>query len=238
MRVPCGGGGAGGLGRGRALAGILAVVLAGFAQPLEGQRLSDYDYEDLTLRGIGVDGGYIFPSRVESTQQIGLRLDLGYLGPGVRVVPRVSYWSSTMKRGEVAELETRVAELVADQAPLAPPVDVDLGTIEWSSVVLGLDAQVVWRLPAGFLSYLGGGVSAHVQNGAGAAIDDTFVEDLLDSTAAGVNAHGGLEYLLTDHLRLYGEARFEALGDLRYGELKIGLSFMRLGPVPGEARSP
>ena len=63
-----------------------------------------------------------------------------------------------------------------------------------SDVVMSLDAQVVWRVPYGLLTYAGVGASAHVLNGGGPAVDGTFVEDLLDSVTAGFNLHGGLEY--------------------------------------------
>jgi hypothetical protein len=73
-------------------------------------------------------------------------------------------------------------------------------------------------------------------NGDGPAVTDTFVEDLLDTVTAGFNLHAGLEYLVSDQLRLYGTARYELLGDLRYGEFRVGTQFM-FGPgAPGEER--
>lgn len=214
---------------------VAAACLGWAVTPVLGQDLADYDYENLSFRGVGLDWGYMVPTRVESTQGMGLRVDLGYLGPGLRIVPGVSYWSSPLKAGEVAELEDRVAELVETQVPGAAPA-VDLGTIDWSAVALSLDAHVVWSIPYDVLTYAGLGVAAHLMNGDGSSINGTFVEDLLDSVTAGVNVHAGVEYPLVDRFRVYGESRYEVLGDLRYFRVRIGGQFMVGDSAPGEER--
>ena len=66
--------------------------------------LADYDYENLSFRGFSFEGGYIWPTRVKHTYTMGARVVLGYLGPGIRLVPGVAYWSSTMKNSEVRKL--------------------------------------------------------------------------------------------------------------------------------------
>lgn len=215
-----------------ALAALAASVVA--AAPGAGQGLADYDYDQLSIRGIGFEAGYLFPSRVENTAQYGMRVDLGYLGPGVRLLPRFGYFSTTMTDGEVAKLENRVAQLVFEQNPLAPLPTVDLGVVDWSAVSIGLDGQFVWRVPFDVLTYLGVGFAAHFQNGGGDAIDGTFVEDLLDSTVAGVNAHAGLEVPVTRMVRLYGDVRYEFLGDLRFAAVRGGIQLMIGDPAPGE----
>lgn len=221
---------------GRAVA-ALAVVLALALTTQNGaaQDLADFDYENLSFRGIGVAWGYLYPTRVEPTQSVSVRMDLGYLGPGVRVVPSVTYWSSRFRRSEVAKLEDRVADLVVTQTDQPRPT-VSLGEIDWSDVDLSLDAHVVWRVPYGILSYAGAGVAAHLLNGKGGAVNGTFVEDLLDSVTAGFNLHAGLEYPATDHLRLYGQGRYEVLGDLQYFQMRFGTQVMIGRPAPGEER--
>lgn len=220
------------------ISGLLSHALIALASaPAGAQGLADYDYDELAFRGVGFEVGYLFPDKVENTAQYGMRFDLGYLGPGVRVLPRVAYFSSTMTRSEVIKLENRVAELVFDQNPLAPLPSVDLGVIDWSAVSLGVDGQFVWRVPFDVLTYLGLGVAAHFQNGGGDAIDGTFVEDLLDSTVAGMNIHGGVEFPLTPRVRLYGDARYEFLGDLRFGAVRGGVQLMIGDPAPGESGS-
>ena len=66
-------------------------------------------------------------------------MDLGYLGPGLRIIPGISYWSSTMKEGEVAELETKIRDLVFDPfSSVAPPSAYKSGNSTFSTaVVLG-----------------------------------------------------------------------------------------------------
>lgn len=216
-----------------------AVLLAGLAlsppTPGAGQELADLDYENLELRGIGAEVGYLFPTRVEETTTYGLRLDLGYLGPGLRLVPRFTYWSSPFRRDEVEELETRVASLVSRETGEPPPA-VDLGTIEWTNYAAGLDAHVVWAIPFNILTYAGLGVSAHVLDGSGAAIEDTFIEDLLDSVSPGFNLHLGWEVPVTDRLRVQGQGRYAVLEDMQYFQLGLGGQFLWGQLVPGEER--
>jgi hypothetical protein len=217
----------------------LAVALtfgAGFSNA-SAQELADFDYENLAFRGLGVEAGLIFPTRVEATYSLGARMDLGYLGPGLRIVPGISYWSSSMKRTEVAELEARVEELVDREAPFgAPPASVNLGTIDWSDLVLSVDGHVVWSIPYDLLTYAGLGASAHILNGGGEAIADTFIEDLLDTVTAGANIHAGLERIVSNRFRLYGTGRFEIMENFQYVELRVGGQFMIGGPAAGETR--
>lgn len=209
------------------------VAVAALAPAARGQELADYDYENLRFRGVAAEWGYLWPTRVEPTRSWGVRLDLGYLGPGVRIVPSVTYWQSTFKASEVRELEDRVASLILSQTDQPPPT-VDLGTIDWRDVALAVDAQLVWRVPYGWLTFAGVGGAAHLLDGAGAAVDGTFVEDLLDSVTAGLNVHAGVEYPWTSSLRVYGQARYEVMGDLRYPQVRFGAQLQFGAPAPGE----
>jgi hypothetical protein len=217
------------------LSGLVALTLGFALVPAGGsaQSLADFDYEYLSFRGMSLEWGYIWPTRVDPTYTVGTRIDLGYLGPGLRIVPGLTYWSSSMKEKEVRKLEERVGELIDPTSSYDP---VAFGEIDWSDLVLSLDGHFVWSVPFDLLSYVGAGVSAHIMNGEGSAISGTFVEDLLDSFFAGVNFHAGLEYPLSDLFRVYGLGRYEILGDLRYMELRMGGQVM-LGPsAPGEGR--
>lgn len=216
--------------------GVAAILfaLAWLATPSAAwaQELADYDYENLGFRGVGLHGGYIFPSTVEETYTVGASVDLGYLGPGVRVVPSISYWDSELKADEVAELETRLETLIIDQGgSITQPID--LGTITWSDIALTVDGHFVWSNPYGFLGYAGAGASAHIMSGGG-SIAGTFIDDLLDSIRAGFNLHAGIEVPLHPQLRLYSDARYELLGDLRYLELRGGLRLFLGRPAEGE----
>jgi hypothetical protein len=213
----------------------MALLAIATAAPISGQELADFDYENLAFRGLGVEVGYLWPTSVDPTPSYGVRMDLGYLGPGLRVTPGITYWSSRMKRSEVRELEERVEALVdREAAPGTPPASVNLGTIDWSDLVLSFDAHVVWRVPFGMLTFAGAGASAHLLNGGGEAVADTFIEDLLDTVTAGGNVHLGLEYPVGDRFRLYGLSRLEFAETFQYVELRIGGQVMIGGPAPGE----
>ena len=188
------------------------------------QELADYDYENLSFEGVMIDAGQIYSSRVESVRSIGGRVDLGLLGPSVRVVFGVTHWSSELVRSEVGELEGRLEEMIAIQTGTRP--EVALGEITWSDVALHGDLHYLWQGPVGSLGYAGTGVSAHLLRGSGAAIDHTFLDDLLDSVRAGANLHTGIELPLHRRLRIVGEGRYEILEDLTYLHLRLGAEFL------------
>ncbi len=211
---------------------LAALLFAAVPDHGSAQGLADFDYENLSFRGIAAEWGYIFPDRVESTSSLSARMDLGFLGPGVRVVTGVTHWSSFLVADEVGRLERRVEELVLERS--GEVVEIDLGQIEWRDLALHADAHMMWQVPFGMLTFAGLGISAHLMQGSGRAIDDTFVEDLLDSVRAGINAHAGVEVPLHRRFRLLGQGRVEMLEDLRYLELRLGGQFMFRGWLPGE----
>lgn len=190
------------------------------------QNLADYDYENLAFRGIGLDYGYIWPNRVESTSSYTLRLDLGFLGPGVRVVPSLSYWSSEFKQSEIARFADQLNALPALQERGVIIEPDELGTIDWSDLALSLDAHYVWTAPLQVYTYLGAGIGLHIMNGSGSAVGDTFVEDLLDTTTAGIALMAGAEIQPFSRFRFYGEARMTLINDLRYPGLRLGGALM------------
>ena len=220
------------------VAGTMAGVVVTSATPdeAEAQEVVDYDYENLSFRGVAFDLGYLYADNVENTRTLGVRFDLGFLGPGFRIMPGVAYWSSDMARGEVGRFETRLATLTTTQGGTVPPGGFDLGVIDRSDLVLGLDGHYVWATPLNLFFSTGVGLSAHFLNGSGPGIDGTFVEDLLDSASAGFNLHAGLEYPISDRVRIHGRSKIEVLGDLNYVEFGGGLTFLWGGLVQGEDR--
>lgn len=213
------------------LALTLAAGLLSGAGSLRAQGLSNLDYEDLSFRGAMLDVGYVTSSKVDNTASFGGRLDLGFLGPGVRVVAGFNHWSSRLARKEVGQLEDRLNALIIGAGGTET---ISLGNITWSDTALGADVHFLWRVPFGVLTYAGVGGSAHVLRGSGAAIDNTFVDDLLDSVRAGLNVHGGLELPLHPRFRVVGETRYEVLEDLSYLQFRVGGQFMFAAPAPGE----
>lgn len=203
--------------------------------PTVAQDIADIDYEHLSFRGIGIEFGHLWPNKVEDTQSYGIRFDLGYAGPGLRVAPSITYWSSSLERAEIADFSLRVAQLVASQTGGPAPV-LDLGTIDYTDIAIGVDAHVVWELPLDLLTFGGLGVTAHIIDGDGVAIAGTFVEDLFDSVEPGFNLHVGAEYPVTNSMRLYTSGRYEVMPDLQFFQIRAGWQFM-FGPnAPGEGR--
>ena len=201
---------------------LLMAALLGAAVPASAQTtLADYDYENLALRGIGVDVGYLWSEKIRDTQRFGIRLDLGYVGPGLRIVPSFSYWSSEFTRGELDQLAQRINESTGGFIQGS-----DLEPIKWSDLSLSLDGQFVWNTPIRVLTFIGVGGGLHALNGQGGAVDDTFVEDLLDSITAGVSALAGLEFEPVSRIRVYAEGRYTALNSIQYLSAKGGLQLM------------
>jgi hypothetical protein len=190
------------------------------------QTIADYDYDNLSFRGIGFDYGYIWPSKVTSAPTYTIRLDLGFLGPGVRVAPHLSFWTSETRATELERLAgqiNRLPPLIEQGVTITAE---DLGVITWSDLSIGLDVHMLWTTPIGLITYVGAGGALHALNGHGDFIENTFVEDLLDSTAAGVAVMAGMEFQALPRLRVYGEARYTLVTDIRYPGIRLGASLM------------
>lgn len=190
------------------------------------QDLADYDYENLTFRGFGFDWGYIWPTKVEPASMFTVRLDLGFLGPAVRIAPSVSYWSSRFRTAELDRLAGRLSQLPPLRDRGVVITAADLGTVDWSDLSLEIDAHVVWTTPLDIITFVGAGAALHALNGRGKAIDDTFIEDLLDSTTAGAAVMAGAEVQPISRLRLYGEVRYSITSDVRFPGFRFGAALM------------
>jgi opacity protein-like surface antigen len=212
----------------------LVVMLAALPAVAAAQSLADYDYEFLGFRGVSVGAGYLWSDRVRDTEEYHLRFDLGYLGPGVRIIPSLSYWSSRFTQAELEELAARI-----NQQSGGSLTGDDLGPVEWSDLAVSVDGNFVWNTPVDVLTYLGAGLAFHALNGQGAAVDGTFVEDLLDSITAGVSGIAGLEFQPVERFRIYGEGRYTAMNSIQYFSVRAGLQLMfnrgrsvQVGAVP------
>ena len=175
--------------------------------------LAAYDYENLGLGGLSAEVFVVYPNDTESAVGFGGRIDLGYLGPGVRVMIRGAYWSSELKDAEVNEFEERIADLVEEQDGTRPTLD--LGVIDRSAVIAGLDFHWMFAPTARVRPYLGLGGELYVLSGSGAAIDGTFVDDSLDLLTVGASAAGGLEVLIVNGVAAFGEVRGSLAADIR-----------------------
>lgn len=218
----------------RRLLPLLLLALLAPPAPARAQSLEDYDYENLEFRGVGLEVGNIWPIRVEPALALGVRADLGFLGPGVRIVPRASFWSSRLRDEQVDELREQLLGLCRDQGSdcLA-----ELGEIRISDLTLGADAHYTFETGLAATPYAGLGASLHLLNGRGDVINGTFVEDLLDALAPGVDLVGGAELPLGGALRLFAEARGTVSSDVRYLGLSAGGSwFFPARPASTPAR--
>jgi hypothetical protein len=211
--------------------GLLLALPAGAAA----QTLEDYDYENLAFRAIGFEAGYIWPNKVQPAPIFSLRADLGYLGPGVRILPSLSYWSSSLKERELWRLAKQIEELPVIRDANLHISAADLGAIHWSDLSLNLEGHFVWETPLqGVLPYVGAGFGLHLMNGTGDLIQDTFVEDLLDTVTAGFSALVGTELELGSRFTLHGEARYTVVSNVRFPGIRIGGSYLL--PVRGGER--
>ena len=210
-------------------AALLASLLA---VPAAAQDLADYDYENLVFSGVGVFVSEVFPARSEPALAINARADLGLLGPNLRISPGITFWATELREAEVERMEQRV-EAACEQGG-APCAGIELGEVEISDLSLDLDAQFLWTTDYFIEPYAGVGVSLHLLNGQGEFIEDTFVEELLDAIAPGLNLVGGLELPLAGNLRLIGEARGVLTGNVRYLSLGVGGTWSFPPPPPSD----
>jgi hypothetical protein len=182
-----------------AMAAGLALTALPTAPRAAAQNLEDYDYENLGFRALGVDILYASAKDAEGTIGFGVRADLGFLGPYLRVVPRFAYWSANVDDGAVDRFEQNLEDLCSP-----PGCDINLGRLTRDYWVLAFDIQ--WTLPERTVApYVGVGVDAYILDDSGDAIQGTFLDDAI--VTAGLSAVGGLQLDLGRHLRLYSDVR-------------------------------
>lgn len=175
-----------------------AAIWVGPADARAQVSLEDYDYANLGLRAIGAEILWVDANQTEGVAGFGLRADLGYPGPYVRIVPRASHWEADVTDDDVLKLQEQL------QATCSEPCEIRLGTIERSAWILGLDAQWV-PLQTSLRPYLGAGLDVYFLNDSGDAIRDTFLDDT--DITAGLSGLVGLEFDFGRRWRAYGELR-------------------------------
>jgi hypothetical protein len=216
--------------RRRALAG-LALACVALAAPARAaaQTLADYDYENLQFRGLGLEAGWVVPTELEATSSYGLRADMGFVGPHVRVVPAIRFWSSRLRRHELERLAEQIVSLCQRQGTTSCPATLNLGEVRRSDLELSTEAHYILNAPSSLLFYGGGGLSLHLLNGRGEFIDKTFVEDLLDTVAPGLNLVVG-SHLPLGRLQFFGEARGVLTSDIQFASFSLGGSWTLPSP--------
>ncbi|HXF96263.1 MAG TPA: hypothetical protein VNI61_09205, partial [Gemmatimonadales bacterium] len=211
--------------RGSTEAAVLAIALLA-APPLPrlvGQGvLREFSYDNLRPSAIQADLGLVGASRLTGAVTGGVRLDYGQIAPRVRVLLGLSYYRARFAREELDRFERRIRELVEDPDS---NFTVDVGAIRWADLTGDLDLQYVFPQGRSVTTYLGLGLSVHLRNGSGAAIDGTFLEDALDDVAAGINATLGAEFSLGTSWQVTLDARGVLLSDHSTASLRGGLMY-------------
>lgn len=218
---------------------LLLLALPLLARPLGAQTWEDYDYENLEFRGIGLDFGGVWPARVERSYAVGIRADLGLVGPRVRIMPAIRFWASEVQPRQLQELSEQIVRICEKQGSGSCPASLDLGEVKMSDLELAAEAHYLFGTPARAAPYLGGGVGLHLFNGRGEFINDTFVEDLLDTVSPALNVLAGVNVPIGASLQLYSEARYVLLSDVRHAWLGAGVSWaLPSPPRPAPAAPP
>jgi len=181
----------------------------------------EFSYDELRPTAIQFDLGLLGATRLRGCATGGLRLDYGRIAPRIRILLGLSYYRSQFSGREIAEFEQRIRDLVDDPDG---NFTVDVGTIHWADLTGDLDLQYVMPQGHAVTAYLGLGLSVHLRNGSGAAIDGTFLEDALDDVAAGLNGTLGVE-VGAGHWGLTVEGRGVVLSNHGTASLRTGVLY-------------
>jgi opacity protein-like surface antigen len=184
--------------------------------------LEQFSYDSLRLSGLQADLGALGASRLRGTIVGGVRLDVGYIAPRVRVLLGLSYFRGDFDRKAIADLTGKLRSIVTDPDS---NFTIDVGRISWADLTGDVDLQYVFPQGRSVTTYLGLGVGVHLRNGSGKAIDGTFVEDALDGISAGLNGTIGAEFGLGLRWRLTVEGRGVVSTDLSTASLRAGVMY-------------
>ena len=194
----------------------LGLLLVGGAHA-QAQTLEDYDYTNLGFRALGVEARWVDASQNESTVGVGIRVDMGFLGPYIRIVPRAGWWKANVNGESVSELERQLEE-VSD----LPPGSINLGELQRTAWNLGLDVQ--WTLQEAALApYLGVGGDLYLLDDDGEAIKGTFLDSAV--ITAGLSGVVGAEINFLSHWRIYSELRGTLVTDASNVSVGLGLAY-------------
>lgn len=184
--------------------------------------LDQFSYEGLGLAGLGIDVGRVASDRLTSEWSLGVRVDYGMIAPRVRVMLGASYFKGELASDQIAEFESSLGGVVRD--PTGDAV-IDIGRITWANLAATVDLQYMFTASERFTSYVGVGFGIHLRNGAGEAIDDTFVEDALDTVAAGASGTLGIEVALTNFIHVMTEIRGGLSSELLLASVRGGVLY-------------
>jgi len=207
---------------GRSLLALAVLLTARPAVRLSAQSvLNQFTYDSLEASGLMIDLGALGASRLRGTVVGGARMDFGSVAPHVRVLLGLSYFKGEFDRHAIDDLTRRLRSVVSDPDS---NFTIDVGRITWSDLTGDIDLQYVIPQSASVTTYLGLGMSVHVRNGSGRAINGTFVEDALDGISAGLNATAAAE-IGRRSWRFTIEGRGVVSADLSTVSLRTGVMY-------------
>jgi len=187
--------------------------------------LNQFSYNNLRFSGIQLDAGLLGASDLTGSTVGGLRVDYGRIAPKVRLLLGLSYFQSQFDQQARDRFERRLDSIVNPSTPDS----INLGRISLSDLIGDIDFQFVFPQGHGITAYLGTGISIHVRNGSGAAINGTFMEDALDVITAGLNGTMGLEFNLSPAWRFTVDGRGVLSSGLRSVSLRTGIMYRLRG---------
>ncbi|MBW8839644.1 MAG: hypothetical protein JF602_07315, partial [Gemmatimonadetes bacterium] len=184
--------------------------------------LNQFSYENTRLSGIQLDAGILGANQLTGTTIGGVRLDFGRIAPRVRLMLGLSYFKSEFDAEARSRFERALDSIIID-----PSGDdtIDVGRISLGDIIGDVDFQYLFPQGHGIMAYVGTGVSIHLRNGSGTAINGTFVEDALDVVTAGLNGTVGFEFNIARAWRFTVEGRGVLSSGLQTASLRTGLMY-------------
>ena len=183
--------------------------------------LNQFSYDNLRFSGIQLDAGVLGASDLTGATVGGLRVDYGRIAPRVRLLLGLSYFHSQFDQQARDRFERRLDSIVNPTTHDS----INLGRISLSDLIGDVDFQFVFPQAHGVTAYIGTGISMHVRNGGGAAINGTFVEDALDVITAGLNGTMGFEFNLSHAWRFTLDGRGVLSSGLKTVSLRTGIMY-------------
>ena len=205
---------------------VAAVLLLTSGSATAQSFLEEFSYEGLGFSGIGFDIGPVGSNQLTTEVSGSVRVDWGMIAPRVRVMFGANYFKGELKQEKIEEFERQLLRIVQDSTGAAT---VDVGEITWANFEATFDLQYVFPSGPRFLTYIGLGIGVHVRNGSGMAIENTFVEDALDTIAASADLSLGLDFALSDNVNFTTDVRGSFSSELIMGSARVGFMYRILG---------
>lgn len=194
--------------------------------------LNEFSYDNLKLSGIQFDIGVLGASELTGATVGGVRLDFGRIAPKVRLLLGLSYFQSRFDQTTLDKFTRKLDDFVNP----GTPDSIALGQVKLGDIIGDVDFQLVFPQGRGITAYVGAGVSAHIRNGSGDAINGTFVEDALDIVTAGLNGTIGFEFNLARAWRFTLDGRGVLASGLSTASLRTGIMYrLPAGRAPAAA---